>query len=121
MRRYKKEKQEQKKIAKERIGTLFSRAQEAFPKDPALADRYVALARKISQKYRVRIPSGYKRRFCRHCYSYLVTGTNARTRIRDKFIVTFCERCRRYSKFGIAKKNKKKPEVQGQKKKTSSK
>ncbi len=107
MRRYKKKKQEQKKIAQERIDTLFQQAKKAFSKDPALADRYVALARKIAQKHRVRIPSQYKRRFCRHCYSYLVTGMNARTRIRDKFIVTFCEKCKRYSKFGIAKKKHK--------------
>ena len=104
MRNYKKKKDDQKKIARERIDKLFDNAKNIFTKDPSLSNRYVQLARKLSQKYRVRIPSIYKRRFCKHCYSYLVTGINARTRISGKNIVTFCQKCKKYSKFGILNK-----------------
>lgn len=99
---YKKKAQDNKKIAKERIAILFSEAEKVFPSDKTLADRYVELARKISMKFNVRFTSEQKRRFCKHCYSYLVPSVNSRVRVRDKMIVNYCLVCKRFNKFGYS-------------------
>ncbi|MDT8357784.1 MAG: ribonuclease P, partial [Methanomicrobiaceae archaeon] len=78
---------------------LFREASEVFPKEPALSDRYVALARRISMRQRVRIPRELQRRFCRKCHAYLVPGVNARVRVHRGRVVTTCLVCghrRRY-------------------------
>ena len=77
-RKYQKKAEEQVRIAKERIEVLFKEAKGAFKEDPKLANRYVKLARKIAMKYKVRIRPELKRRFCKHCYCYLVPSKNCR-------------------------------------------
>lgn len=81
-------------IAKERIQLLFEFAehQRAQGKYDRL-DRYVDLARRIGMRYNVRIPAEYKRRYCKHCYAYLVFGRNAEFRTRNKFIIIHCNNC----------------------------
>ena len=61
----------QKKVARERIETLFIKAGEIFSEKPERSHRYVEMARKIAMRYNVRIPSGLKKRFCKKCYKYL--------------------------------------------------
>ena len=63
-----------KPLARERIVVLFSEAEKVFHEHPEYSDRYVALARKIAMRQRVRIDLEYRRRFCHHCYRYLVPG-----------------------------------------------
>lgn len=78
---------------------LFREASQAFPGEPALSDRYVALARRISMRQRVRIPRELQRRFCQKCHAYLVPGVNARVRVHRGRVVTTCLVCgyrRRY-------------------------
>jgi len=88
-------KSEEKSIALERIKTLFEEAR----KSEKYADRYVELARKIAMKLKVRIPSELRRRFCRHCNSYLRPGKNSRIRISRGKIVSYCFKCKKYSRF----------------------
>jgi len=88
-----------KKIAEERIDILFKEAKAMFNKDKKLANRYVALARKIAMKYKVRIPKELKRRFCKHCYSYLMPGKNCRVRTREGKVVYYCLECKKYIRF----------------------
>ena len=90
---------EQRKIALERIRTLFKEAKTAFNQDPKLSNRYVELARKIAMKYKVRIPKQLKRQFCKHCYSYLVPGKNLRVRARKGKIVYSCLECKKFMRF----------------------
>ncbi|MBI2667184.1 ribonuclease P [Candidatus Woesearchaeota archaeon] len=90
-----------KLLAKERINILFNQANEIFNKDPKLADRYVILARKIAMKARIGIPKELKRKFCKHCYSYLKPGFNCRVRTRDKKIIYYCMNCKKYTKIAI--------------------
>ena len=93
---------EQKKIAKIRINKLFYLAEKkALLKQFDLANRYVKIARKISMRYLVSIPSYYKRRFCKHCYSYLLPGENCRIRINKGKIVVYCANCKTTSRFVI--------------------
>ena len=53
------------KIALEGVTILFSEAGKIFSQEPELSDRYVRLARKIAMKYKVKMPSKLKRRFCK--------------------------------------------------------
>jgi len=96
-----KPKTELKKIAEERIKILFEKAKE----NPLMGTRYVALAKKIAMKVNYRMPSSYKRRFCKHCYKYFY-GDNYRVRTRAKMIVYYCNSCKRYSRIGIKPKGK---------------
>ena len=93
-------KKTQKEIAKKRISKLFLMAEKkAFEKNFELADRYVFIARKISMKYLVPIPSDLKKRYCKHCYSYLQPSVNSTTRINNGRIVIFCKNCGKYTRI----------------------
>jgi len=89
-------KKEISKIALERIAQLFKEARINKEK----ADRYVELARKISMKANISIPSIYKRQFCKHCYKYFKEG-NYRVRTRNKMVIYYCLNCKKYMKFKI--------------------
>lgn len=90
-----------KKIAQERIKILFEEADKVFNKDPKLANRYVDLARKIAMKVNLRIPRNLKRKFCKHCYSYLKPGINSRTRIHKNKIIIYCKNCKKYTRIPL--------------------
>lgn len=94
-------KQKQKKIALERIRTLFSEAAN----NKELADRYVFLARKIAMKAKIAIPPKYKRRFCKHCYNYLTPGVNARVRTRQGKVIISCLGCKRFMRIPFHTRN----------------
>ena len=95
----KRNKTEEKRIARERIRILFEQADKRFNTDKALANRYVTLARKISMKYKVRIPRELKRKFCKHCYKYLKPGVNLRIRTRKDKVVYYCMECKKFMRF----------------------
>jgi len=79
---------------------LFSLAEkEALKHNMYRADRYVELARKIGMRYNVPIPAKYKKRLCKHCYSYLLPGVNARVRTGRSKVIIFCENCKKYMRF----------------------
>lgn len=90
---------EQISIAKERITELFKQAEKVFDEDSKLANRYVELARKISMKIKVTIPSSLKKRFCKHCYCFLVPGKNCRVRTHEGKVVYYCRQCKKYMRF----------------------
>jgi ribonuclease P protein subunit RPR2 len=95
-----------KEVARERIKKLFSEADKVFSKDKKLANRYVNLARKIAMKLNLRMPRGYKRKFCKHCYSYLKPGKNLRVRIKGKKVVYYCLECKKFMRFPLSTKDK---------------
>ncbi len=89
---------QQQKIALERIDKLFQQAKLRAADSPALAKRYVTLARKIGMKYKVRLPKELRRRFCRACNAYW-TSQNSRIRLRSGMVVAYCLECRHFRKF----------------------
>ena len=93
----------QQKIALERINILFNEAKNMFNEEPKLSDRYVQLARRIAMKYKVKIPHKFKRRFCKHCHSYLVPGKNLRVRTHKGHMVYYCLNCKHFMRFGYKK------------------
>jgi len=94
-------KSELKRVAKARIEELFVQAQEMFSLDPSLSTRYVFLARKLAMRFKVRIPRELKRRFCKHCYTYLVASKNARVRVQNKKVIILCENCRKFTRIPV--------------------
>ncbi len=104
--RYDREKRKQKKIAEDRIVSLFEMADDVFEKDKTLAKRYVALARRISMKYNSRIPSSLKRKFCRKCGSYLKQGRNVTVRLHGSRLIYHCHDCGSITRFGYKSKSR---------------
>ncbi len=90
-----------KRIARERIAHLFSQADGIFAADRQLANRYVQLARKLAMKARVRIPRELKRKFCRHCDTYLRPGANTRIRIAKSRVIILCLACKRFTRIPV--------------------
>jgi ribonuclease P protein subunit RPR2 len=89
-------------IAGERIDILFGLAEEeALSHNLPRATRYVDLARKIGMRYNVRIPGKFKRKFCKHCHTFLLPGENARVRVKNGKIIVFCQNCNRYTRMPI--------------------
>jgi len=80
-------------MARQRIEILFGLAEKEFSEHPERSNRYVQLARRIGMRHNVRIPRELKRRMCKHCYSYLVPGTNARVRLRKRYVTVTCLQC----------------------------
>ncbi|MEK6809372.1 MAG: ribonuclease P protein component 4 [Nanoarchaeota archaeon] len=99
-------KSKQKEIALQRIRVLFQQAGDIFPKNKALADRHVALARKISMKVHAQIPQELKRRMCKHCYSYLRPSVNARIRTRGGKVIISCLECKKFTRIPIKRPGK---------------
>ena len=100
-----------KKVAKERINDLFIEAEKAFSdKDlgPSYSNRYVELARKIAMKYNVRIPSEFKRQFCKYCYSYLVPSINCTVRLNNSKVIYHCNECKKIARFPYLREQKEK-------------
>jgi len=97
-------KAKQKEIARERIQILFQQAEQKFAENKSLANRYVTLARKLSMKAKVRIPRELKRKFCKHCYKFLMPGKNARVRVRENKVVISCLECKKFMRIPTIKK-----------------
>ena len=95
---FKKRKDDNKKIAKQRIKSLLEFATVMFSKDSALSNRYITLTNKISSKFRVSLPFSQKRLFCKKCKVYLRPSVNSRVRVRKGLIVQYCMNCKTYNR-----------------------
>jgi len=96
---YRKLKQAKVKLALEEIKQLFANAEKNFSK----ADRCIAVARKTAMKHNIKLPRELKRKYCKHCYSYL-TSKNSRTRTRDGKLVIFCMKCKKFTRIPLSGK-----------------
>lgn len=94
-------KDQQKAIAQQRIQQLFQQAEEMFSSHPELSNRYVTLARTIAMKARTRIPRELKRRFCKHCFTFLKPGVNARVRTREGKVIISCFACKNVMRIPV--------------------
>lgn len=87
--------EEFKKIAAERMERLFELAEGTFKRYPERADRYVRLAWKFKTRYKLKLPSHLKRKFCRKCLSFWKPGVSCRVRVQSGRVVMTCLRCGR--------------------------
>ena len=70
-----------KKIALERMYILVKIAISNARSDPNLAEKQANLARRISTRYRIRMPYELRMNFCKKCKKFIVPGINSRIRI----------------------------------------
>jgi ribonuclease P protein subunit RPR2 len=108
-RRHIRARRENRAIALERIRILFQRAQTVIHSEPELAQRYVELARKLSMRYKVKIPVEFKRRICKHCKRFILPGYTCRIRIQQKrepHVVMTCLICGEHMRIPLRKKAK---------------
>jgi len=103
MRKHKQKPAKERRMALERVDILFQEAEKAFKINPKLSNRYVQLARKIAMKSKVRIRSELKKRFCKHCHSYLGPGVNCRVRLTKKHLTYYCFNCKKFMRFPYKK------------------
>jgi len=95
-------KKNQKIIANNRINKLFELAEKnALSNRLDLSNKYTQLARKISMRYVVKIPKEHKRKFCKHCYNYLLPFVTGRIRIHRGKVVIYCYNCKKYSRIPL--------------------
>ena len=98
-----------KRMAMQRILTLFHLAIETVHEDPALAQRYVDIARKVAMAAKVRLPKKYRSQICRHCKSFILPGVNCRVRIkqrREPHMVITCLNCGKQMRIPLKQKEK---------------
>jgi len=95
-RKFKEKKLRAKRIARQRIVILLKLADKTAREDISLAEKYGELARKISIRCRVPIPSEWKWRFCKSCKTLLFPGITAIVRNRSEkypHITIKCLKC----------------------------
>ena len=101
------DKAEERRIARARIGRLFelaaSRAREG---DDARAARYVQLARRVGMRYVVPLDRAHRRSFCRACGAYLLPGRTARVRAREGKLAVTCLPCGAVRRFGYTREQR---------------
>jgi len=98
-----------KRLAMQRIQTLFRLAKETIHEDPSLAQRYVKIARKIAMSAKIRFPAEYRREICRHCKSFILPGVNCRVRLkqrREPHVVITCLICGGHMRIPLKEKTK---------------
>ncbi len=93
-------------VARERIQILLLQASEMAGRNEDLSRRYVQLARRISSRTKVRIPSEDKRYLCKGCGLALRPGLNARFRLHpgSKRLVITCLSCGAVKRYPLSKK-----------------
>ncbi|MFX0033426.1 MAG: ribonuclease P protein component 4 [Candidatus Hodarchaeota archaeon] len=98
-----------KQVAKVRMNYLLTKAHEIFPYNRNLANRYVYLARRYSQRAKIKIPNDWKRRICNKCKRFLYPGLNCRIRLHSlkkaTHISMTCFDCNKTTRYYIKTKN----------------
>ena len=77
-------------IAKQRCEKLLRMAKQAHAKEPALAKRYVALARKIAMRHRFSLGN---KSFCKKCGTVFVPGSTLKVRLSKGLQLYTCVSC----------------------------
>ncbi len=89
-------KKSQKDLALQRIEILVQNAVETVKSDADLAQKQAMLAKKISNKFRVRLPYEIRQLYCKKCKRFMVPSVDARVRIgrsNVKAVRITCLRC----------------------------
>ncbi|HET6457521.1 MAG TPA: RNase P subunit [Nitrosopumilaceae archaeon] len=70
-----------RQIALERMQILIKNAVSNARTNPKLAERQASFAKKLSTKYRIRMPYDIRINFCKKCKKFIAPGVNARIRM----------------------------------------
>ncbi|MEM4703945.1 MAG: ribonuclease P [Candidatus Bathyarchaeia archaeon] len=98
---------ETRRVAFQRVQSLFRLAREAHRIDPSLSQRYVDIARRIAMSARIHLPKEYRRQVCKHCKSFILPGVNCRVRIRQRrepHVVITCFECGKQTRIPLKRR-----------------
>ena len=65
----------------ERMQILIDNAISNARTDPELSQRQASIARRISSKYKIRMPYNLRMVFCKKCKLFIAPGVNSRIRL----------------------------------------
>ena len=74
-------KNSKKEIATKRMEILFNNALSNAKNNPGLAQRQAEIAKKISLKFKIKMPFEISSSFCKKCKKFIVPNISSRVRI----------------------------------------
>lgn len=88
-------------VVRERVEILLSEAHKIAKSNLARARRYIKLARRLAEKYRVRFTRVQKMHFCKKCNTPFIPGHNVKIGfdLRAHQIIYECRNCGAIIKF----------------------
>ena len=88
-------KNSKKQIAMKRMEILFNNALSNAQTNPGLAQRQAEIAKKISLKFKIKMPSEISSSFCKKCKKFIAPGIASRIRLgsKPKSIRITCSYC----------------------------
>lgn len=98
-----------KRVALQRVRTLFRLARKTVHEDPSLAQHYVDIARRIAMAAQVHLPEEFRRQVCKHCKKFILPCVNCRVRIkhrREPHVVITCLNCGGMMRIPLRKRGK---------------
>lgn len=86
---------------KDKVVWLLEEANRLIREDYELAQKYASRAQKIQMRTRIKFPSQWKKRFCKHCKIFLYPGVNCQVRLSstNKVIAIKCSECNGYTRI----------------------
>ena len=88
-------KNSKKEIAMKRMEILFNNALSNAKNNPGLAQRQAEIAKKISLKFKIKMPFEINSSFCKKCKKFIAPGIASRIRLgsKPKSIRITCSYC----------------------------
>ena len=88
-------KNSKKQIATQRMQILFHNALSNAKNNPRLAERQAEIARKISMKFKIKMPFEISSSFCKKCKKFIPPGIASKIRLgsKPKSIRITCSYC----------------------------
>ena len=74
-------KNSKKEIATQRILILFENAVSNASKNPRLAERQAQIARKISMRFKIKMPWQIRTSFCKKCKKFIVPTISSKVKV----------------------------------------
>jgi len=102
---WKERKAVRKKVASERIKELL-RFSELHKDDEILSTNSIKTAVAISRRHKIRIPSKFKRRFCKKCFTVLIPNKTVRIRTGKGKVTFTCLNCGHIKRIPYLKEKK---------------
>jgi ribonuclease P protein subunit RPR2 len=86
---------------KDKVIWLLEEANRLIREDYELAQEYAKRAKRIQMRTRIKFPSQWKKRFCKHCKIFLYPGINCQVRLSstNKVIAIKCSECNGYTRI----------------------
>jgi ribonuclease P protein subunit RPR2 len=98
--KYKGSKKQQQKEALLDIKSILLKARSFFTLKKEKSHIYSKKARRISMKYKLKLPSHLNRKICKNCHSFLIPGKNLRVRTTRGHITYYCHECKKFTRIG---------------------